>query len=152
LFKGLNDKIGTVEKGLQMKICHPVNLACIVIAFFWSAPGYAQDEVPLKCTEQLDALEKALSATGLNPLSNWDKFPPQPWSLKGFPHQQDYQKVMRGTEGHAHTAADLKLMRKHFKTAVELCDAGQDHESMLHMDVVRALHKLPEIQHMTDQK
>lgn len=33
---------------------------------------------------------------------------------------------------------------------MDLCERGQDHDSMLHMDVVRALHKLPEIQHPLD--
>jgi hypothetical protein len=43
-------------------------------------------------------------------------------------------------------------MRFHFAEAVTLCKQGQDHEALLHIDIVRAFLNLPEIQHPTDHR
>jgi hypothetical protein len=41
-------------------------------------------------------------------------------------------------------------MRFHLSEAATLCKQGSDHEALLHLDVVRAFLKLPDIQHPTD--
>jgi len=48
---------------------------------------------------------------------------------------------------HQHVQAAVDSMRIHLKFAEDLCKQGLDHESLLHLDVVRAFLHLPEIQH-----
>lgn len=48
---------------------------------------------------------------------------------------------------HQHVQAAVESMRIHLKFAEDLCKQGMDHESLLHLDVVRAFLHLPEIQH-----
>src|ERR1700730_16218535 len=48
---------------------------------------------------------------------------------------------------HEHVQAAVDSMRIHLKFAEDLCKQGMDHESLLHLDVVRAFLHLPEIQH-----
>jgi hypothetical protein len=48
---------------------------------------------------------------------------------------------------HQHVQAAVDSMRIHLKIAEELCRAGNDHESLPQLDVVRAFLHLPEIQH-----
>lgn len=53
---------------------------------------------------------------------------------------------------HEHVQAAVDSMRIHLKIAEDLCRAGNDHESLLHLDVVRAFLHLPEIQHPTSHR
>ena len=55
-----------------------------------------------------------------------------------------------GVRGHVHINVEVASMRYHLKAAQDLCAAGSDHEALLHLDVIRAFLKIPEIQHPTD--
>ena len=56
--------------------------------------------------------------------------------------------MAKGTPAHhQHVQAAVDSMRIHLKFAEDLCKQGMDHESLLHLDVVRAFLHLPEIQH-----
>jgi hypothetical protein len=56
--------------------------------------------------------------------------------------------MAKGTPAHhQHVQAAVDSMRIHLKFAEDLCKQGLDHESLLHVDVVRAFLHLPEIQH-----
>lgn len=58
--------------------------------------------------------------------------------------------VSKGVGTHAHVQSAVDSMRYHLAEARALCKEGKDHESLLHVDVVRAFLNLPEIQHPTD--
>lgn len=49
--------------------------------------------------------------------------------------------------GHQHMGSVVTFMRDQLRSATQLCDAGQEHEAMLRMDVVRAYLSLPEVAH-----
>jgi hypothetical protein len=49
--------------------------------------------------------------------------------------------------GHSHSQGEVDMMMFHAKEAVTLCREGKDHEALLHMDLVRAWLKLPDIPH-----
>lgn len=102
--------------------------ALIVMAVA-SPMAFAQENASQDCKARLEALGKEYAATGLSA-------PPKPAG-----------GVVQGKEGHRHPSADLTAMRNHFMQAQHLCKQGKEHESMLHQDVVRALLKLPEVQH-----
>jgi hypothetical protein len=55
--------------------------------------------------------------------------------------------MSHGVGPHEHVQAALDTMNYHMRDAITLCKAGKDHESLLHLDVVRAFLNLPEIQH-----
>lgn len=52
-----------------------------------------------------------------------------------------------GVGGHEHITAAVTSMRIHLLKAEDLCNAGNDHESLLHVNVIRAFLDLPEFQH-----
>lgn len=58
--------------------------------------------------------------------------------------------ISKGTGSHAHVQAAVDSMKYHLATAKRLCAEGKDHESLLHLDVIRAFLQLPEIQHPVD--
>jgi hypothetical protein len=58
----------------------------------------------------------------------------------------------QGIKGHSHVQAAVDSMRSHVAYATDLCAEGKDHDSLLHLDVVRAFLRLPEIQHPTDHR
>ena len=58
--------------------------------------------------------------------------------------------IVRGIKGHEHIQAAVTSMRIHLVAATDLCAQGHDHESLLHLGVLRAFLQLPEIQHPTD--
>ncbi|WP_156971173.1 hypothetical protein [Beijerinckia mobilis] len=60
--------------------------------------------------------------------------------------------ISRGIGTHSHTQAAVDSMRYHLVIAKQLCEAGKDHESILHVDVIRAFLTLPEIQHPMDHR
>jgi hypothetical protein len=49
--------------------------------------------------------------------------------------------------GHQHMGPVVTFMRDQLRSAAQLCNAGQEHEAMLRMDVVRAYLSLPEVAH-----
>jgi hypothetical protein len=55
--------------------------------------------------------------------------------------------ISKGVYPHEHVQAAVDSMRYHLAEAEALCKEGQDHESLLHLDVLRAFLMLPEIQH-----
>ena len=58
--------------------------------------------------------------------------------------------IAKGVNGHKHITAEVASMRFHLVRAQDLCKAGNDHEALLHLDVIRAFLKIPEIQHPVD--
>lgn len=60
--------------------------------------------------------------------------------------------MAKGVEGHHHIQSAVDSMRIHLAAAQDLCKEGKDHESLLHLDVLRAFLQLPEIQHPTDHR
>lgn len=55
--------------------------------------------------------------------------------------------ISKGVYPHEHVQAAVDSMRYHLAEAEALCKEGKDHESLLHLDVLRAFLMLPEIQH-----
>lgn len=55
--------------------------------------------------------------------------------------------ISKGVRGHEHVQAAVTSMRYHLHEAELLCNEGKDHESLLHLDVIRAFLNLPEVQH-----
>ncbi len=53
----------------------------------------------------------------------------------------------KGVAGHEHVTAAVTSMRFHLHEAEQLCSEGKDHESLLHVNVIRAFLDLPEFQH-----
>ena len=60
--------------------------------------------------------------------------------------------MAQGVNGHHHIQSSVDSMRTHLAAAQDLCKEGKDHESLLHLDVLRAFLQLPEIQHPTDHR
>jgi hypothetical protein len=60
--------------------------------------------------------------------------------------------ISKGVGTHAHVQAEVDSMRFHLGAAKSLCREGQDHESLLHLDVLRAFLALPEIRHPSDHR
>lgn len=57
--------------------------------------------------------------------------------------------ISKGVRGHEHIQAAVMSMRVHLHKAEALCAAGNDHEALLHVNVIRAFLDLPEFQHPT---
>lgn len=55
----------------------------------------------------------------------------------------------KGIRGHEHITAAVDSMRFHLAEAEDLCDAGNSHEALLHLNIIRAFLDLPEFQHPT---
>lgn len=53
----------------------------------------------------------------------------------------------KGIRGHEHITAVVSSMQFHLAEAKELCDAGNSHEALLHLNIIRAFLDLPEFQH-----
>ncbi len=53
----------------------------------------------------------------------------------------------KGIKGHEHITAAVTSMRYHLAEAENLCAAGNEHEALLHVNVIRAFLDLPEFQH-----
>ncbi|GLI95166.1 hypothetical protein [Methylocystis echinoides] len=53
----------------------------------------------------------------------------------------------KGIGGHEHITAAVTSMRVHLHEAIDLCKAGNEHEALLHVNVIRAFLDLPEFQH-----
>ncbi len=76
--------------------------------------------------------------------AQWQALALQPASKPGA--------ISKGVKGHEHIQSAVDSMRFHLAEAIRLCKQGQDHESLLHLDVVRAFLELPEIQHPADHR
>jgi hypothetical protein len=55
--------------------------------------------------------------------------------------------LSKGVGGHEHIQAAVTSMRYHLHMAESLCKEGNEHESLLHVNVIRAFLELPEFQH-----
>jgi hypothetical protein len=88
--------------------------------------------------------ENACNAEIEKTKADWQALQLQPASKPG--------SISRGIPGHAHIQAAVDSMRFHMAEATKLCKEGNDHEALLHLDVVRAFLNLPEIQHPTDHR
>jgi hypothetical protein len=84
---------------------------------------------PATCQQQLDELSKTLSA------------------LMPFGLEKPGQGKVTGHKGHTHTGIDYNYMNTQMRRAQQDCKAGKEHEATLRMDVVRAVMKLPEVEH-----
>lgn len=60
--------------------------------------------------------------------------------------------MAKGVGGHEHVQSAVDSMRYHLAVAKELCNEGKDHDALLHVDVIRAFLRLPEIQHPSDHR
>ncbi|RNJ48182.1 hypothetical protein D1O30_20450 [Methylocystis hirsuta] len=60
--------------------------------------------------------------------------------------------ISKGVRGHEHIQAAVTSMRYHLHQARSLCEEGKDHESLLHVNVIRAFLDLPEFQHPTSHR
>lgn len=76
--------------------------------------------------------------------AEWQALALQPASKPGA--------MSKGVNGHEHVQSAVDSMRFHLAEATSLCKQGEDHASLLHLDIVRSFLKLPEIQHPTDHR
>jgi hypothetical protein len=60
--------------------------------------------------------------------------------------------LSKGVRGHEHIQAAVTSMRFHLHQARSLCSEGKEHESLLHVNVIRAFLDLPEFQHPTSHR
>jgi hypothetical protein len=93
---------------------------CLGSAFTWGA--YAD------CRSEIEKTKSDWAALKLEPGS-------KPSSMS------------KGVAGHEHIQAAVMSMRYHLHEAESLCAAGNDHEALLHVNVIRAFLHLPEFQH-----
>jgi hypothetical protein len=102
-----------------------------------TAGAYAQTTpqrapvAPAACQQQLDELSKTLSR------------------LMPFGLEKPGQGKVMGHNGHTHTGIEYNDMNAQMRRARQDCQAGKEHEAMLRMDVVRAIMRLPEVEHPT---
>lgn len=90
-----------------------------------SAPAAA----PATCQQELEELSKTLN------------------TLMPFGLEKPAQGKVMGQKGHTHTGIEYNIMNTQMRRAQRDCKAGKEHEAMLRMDVVRAVMKLPEVEH-----
>lgn len=69
------------------------------------------------------------------------------WNAIGLPTGSKPASRVTAPGGHSHVQSEVNMMMFHVKRAKQLCREGKDHEALLHMDLVRAWLKLPEIAH-----
>lgn len=105
--------------------------ALAAMAIVGTGPARAVDPLPGEqtCSQELDTLSGQWNAIGLAPA------------------EKPGQSRVTGRGGHFHTGGEVSFMRQQMSKAANLCKHGQEHESMLRMDIVRAILKLAEVQH-----
>lgn len=102
-----------------------------ILAAFMLAAGAGTAQAAGACNSEIEKTKDEWAAIRLEPGS-------KPSAMaRGFPRH------------HEHIQSSVDSMRIHLKIAEQLCKQGNDHESLLHLDVVRAFLHLPEIQHPT---
>ena len=74
------------------------------------------------------------------------------WNAIGLPTGSKPGSHVTARGGHSHSEMEVSMMMFHERRAVQLCREGKDHEALLHMDVVRAWLKLPDIPHPPSHK
>ena len=74
------------------------------------------------------------------------------WKALRLESEGKPSSMARGVEGHHHIQSSVDSMRIHLAAAQDLCKAGNDHESLLHLDILRAFLQLPEIAHPVDHQ
>lgn len=100
--------------------------ALVVVAS--SCAAYAQQPAPQACGAEIDRFTKEWNAIAL------------PTGSKPNAH-------VTAPGGHSHIQGEVNIMMFHAKKAVALCREGKDHDALLHMDMVRAWLKLPDLPH-----
>lgn len=88
------------------------------------------------------AQQPALKACG----AELDQFKKE-WNAIALPTGSKPSARVTAPGGHSHTQGEVDMMMFHAKKAVALCREGKDHEALLHMDMVRAWLKLPDLPH-----
>jgi hypothetical protein len=106
--------------------------AIVTFSVVSASAAFAEDAMSHDCKAALDTLSKDYEAAGL-------ATPSKPSG-----------GMVQGKMGHHHSGAEITVARNHFNEAKHMCEKGMDHESMLHMDVVRALINLPAVEHPAD--
>jgi hypothetical protein len=101
----------------------PLSIMVTVLVLAFAAPASAGDT----CAHRIDYVVNEWNAI-MAPTAEMDSNP-------------DVKRA------HEHTAGEDSYMRWQMRMALRLCNEGQEHESMLRLDVVRAWLKLPEVQH-----
>lgn len=71
----------------------------------------------------------------------------QDWNAIAFHEASKPAAMASGKGGHKHVQLELDVMKTHIRRAATYCKEGKDHEALLHLDVVRAWLKLPDIVH-----
>lgn len=105
-----------------------------ILAAYLLAAGSGIAQAAGVCNSEIEKTKAEWQAIHLEPGS-------KPSSIsKGFPRH------------HEHIQAAVDSMRIHLKLAEDLCQQGMDHESLLHLDLLRAFLHLPEIQHPTSHR
>ncbi len=69
------------------------------------------------------------------------------WAALRLEPESKPSSISKGVGGHEHIQAAVTSMRVHLHEAESLCNEGKDHESLLHVNVIRAFLDLPEFQH-----
>ena len=78
--------------------------------------------------------------------AEFDQFKKE-WNAIALPTGSKPSARVTAPGGHSHTQGEVDMMMFHAKKAVALCREGKDHEALLHMDMVRAWLKLPDLPH-----
>lgn len=74
------------------------------------------------------------------------------WAALRLEPESKPSSLSKGVGGHEHIQAAVTSMRVHLHEAESLCAEGKDHESLLHVNVIRAFLDLPEFQHPTSHR
>ena len=106
-----------------------LGLALALAASAASAQTTPAATAPMACQQQLADLQKIWS----------DDMPVAP--SKPAPSQ------VVGKLGHVHSGIDYNYMVRQFRAAEADCNSGLEHDAMLHMDVIRAVMRLPAVAH-----
>jgi hypothetical protein len=71
------------------------------------------------------------------------------WRGMAFSPEADPVGQMRsyGWKNHAHSKDEATVVELQLSKAARLCEEGKQHEAMLRMDVVRAILRLPAVEH-----
>lgn len=71
------------------------------------------------------------------------------WAALKLEPKSKPSSISKGVGGHEHIQGAVDSMRVHLHEADSLCTAGNEHEALLHLNVIRAFLELPEFKHPT---
>ena len=83
--------------------------------------------------------------------AEFDQFKKE-WNAIALPTGSKPGARVTAPGGHSHSEMEVGMMMSHARLAGKLCKQGKDHEALLHMDMVRAWLKLPNIPHPISHK